>query len=194
MDRSQPTFRTQKREHVIRDDKYWLPLLGLYHGNRLDEFAQLRREDVKQGEGGVWYLDIHGKDGRQIKNDQSARRVPIHPAIEARGFLEYVRSTALKAGDMVFKPGGPDKKVGYYFTNWWTAYRKSVGVYARGLDYHSFRHGVPTKLFAARAPRDIIDELTGHEGEGTSQRVYKHDTPLPLLLAEIAKVEWPELS
>jgi hypothetical protein len=35
--------------------------------------------------------------------------------------------------------------------------------------------------------------LTGHEGEGTSQTVYKHDTPLPVLRAAIAKVEWPEL-
>ncbi len=112
------------------------------------------------------------------------------------GLLEYVTTTAPADGDMVFpllKPGGPDKKVGYYFTKWWTNYRKAVGVYEPGLDYHSFRHGVTTKLFAARTPRDIIDELTGHEGEGTSQRVYKHDTPLPLLLAEIAKVEWPEL-
>jgi hypothetical protein len=72
-----PTFRSQKGPQVIRDDKYWLPLLGLYHGNRLEEFAQLRREDVKR-EAGVWYLHIHGQDGRQIKNEQSARRVPIH--------------------------------------------------------------------------------------------------------------------
>jgi hypothetical protein len=48
-------------------------------------------------------------------------------------------------------------------------------------------------LFGASVARDIIDELTGHEGEGTSQRVYKKDTPLPLLLAGMSKVDWPEL-
>ena len=191
-----PVMRSQPGPQIIRDDKFWLPLLGLYHGNRLEEFAQLRREDVKR-DGSIWYLDIHGDDGRQIKNDQSARRVPIHPAIEGMGFLDYVTDTAPRPADMVFpllRPGGPDRKVGYYFTKWWTNYRRAVGVYEPGLDYHSFRHGVTTKLFAARTPRDIIDELTGHEGEGTSQRVYKHDTPLPLLLAEISKVEWPELT
>ncbi len=155
-----PVFRSQFGPEIIRDDKFWLPLLGLYHGNRLEEFAQLRREDVKQGEAGVWYLDVHGEDGRQIKNDQSARRVPIHPAIEAMGFLEYVSTTAPKAGDMVFpllKPGGPDKKIGYYFTKWWTAYRKSVGVYEKGLDYHSFRHGMTTnrrRAYRARGPKE----------------------------------------
>jgi hypothetical protein len=118
----------------------------------VEEFAQLRREDVKQ-EDGVWYLQIHGEDGRQIKNEQSARRVPVHPEIERLGFLGYVRETAPKPKDMIFpelKPGGPDAKIGYYFTKWWTNYRKAVGNYERGLDYHSFRHGVTTKLFAVQ--------------------------------------------
>ena len=55
-----PVFRTKAGPQIIRDDKFWLPLLGLYHGNRLEEFAQLRREDVKQ-DAGIWYLDIHGE-------------------------------------------------------------------------------------------------------------------------------------
>jgi integrase len=190
-----PTFRSRKGSHVIRDDKHWLPLLGLYHGNRLEEFAQLRREDVKR-EGKFWYLQIHGEDGRQIKNEQSARRVPIHPEIERLGFLEYVNEVATKPTEMVFpllKPGGPDGKVGYYFTKWWTNYRKSIGVYEPGLDYHSFRHGVTTKLFAVGVARDVVDELTGHEGEGTSQRVYRHDAPLSVLRDAIEKVRWPEV-
>jgi len=33
--------------HLIRDEKYWLPILALYHGNRLEEFAQLRIEGLK---------------------------------------------------------------------------------------------------------------------------------------------------
>jgi integrase len=193
---SHPTFRSKPGKAIIKDDKYWLPLLGLYHGNRLEEFAQLRREDVKCAEG-VWYLAIHGNDGRQIKNPQSARRVPLHPELERLGFLDYVRATAPPSGDMVFpllKPGGPDKKVGYYFTKWWTNYRKTIGLYEPGLDYHSFRHGVTTKLFAAGVARDVVDELTGHEGEGTSQRVYKHDTPIPALREAIVKISWDELA
>src|SRR5207302_10262123 len=40
-------------------------------------------------------------------------------------------------------------KLGFYFTKWWSRYRRDVGVYEKGFDYHSFRHGVTTKLFAA---------------------------------------------
>jgi integrase len=103
---------------------------------------------------------------------------------------------ATKPSDNFFpelKPGGPDAKVGYYFTKWWTNYRRAIGVYELRLDYHSFRHGVTTKLFGAQVPRDVVDELTGLEGEGTSQRIYKHDTPLPLLREAVAKIEWSEV-
>ena len=65
--------------------------------------------------------------------------------------------------------------------------------YAPGLDYHSFRHCATTKLYAAHVSPVIVDELTGHEGEGTSQRVYKKDMPLSVLRDAIAKVSWSEI-
>ncbi|QEX18037.1 integrase [Hypericibacter terrae] len=191
-----PSFRAQPGDKIIRDDKFWLPILGLYHGNRLEEFAQLRREDVKR-EGDIWFFDIHDQGGRQVKNDQSIRRVPLHPVLVHLGFQAYLDEVAPNPTDRVFpelKPGGPDNKVGYYFTKWWTNYRRAIGVYEKGLDYHSFRHGVTTKLFAAGVPREVVDELTGHEGEGTSQTVYLHEFPLRVLADAIAKVEWPEVS
>ena len=43
---------------VLKDDKYWLPLLGLYHGNRLEEFPQLVRSDLRCQDD-IWYLDIN---------------------------------------------------------------------------------------------------------------------------------------
>lgn len=190
-----PYFRSQRGDQIIRDDKFWLPLLGLYHGNRLEEFAQLRREDV-QSEDGISLFNITDEGERQLKNEQSIRRVPIHPVLLNLGFLEYVETTAPNRDDMIFpelKPGGEDKKVGFYFTKWWSAYRKSIGVYERWLDYHSFRHGVTTKLFAAGVSQAVVDELTGHEGEGTSRAVYLHDLPIKILHEAICKVEWPEI-
>ncbi len=180
---------------IIKDEKYWLPLLGLYHGNRLEEFAQLIRSDVR-GENGIWYFDINDADGKQIKNTQSARRVPIHPKIIALGFLDYVRATAPKDADRLFPnliPGGADEKYGHAFTKWFSRYRKEIGLYEKGLDYHSFRHGVTTKLFGAGVEKVVVDALTGHEGAGISEKVYLKQLPLETLYAAICKVEWPEV-
>lgn len=181
---------------IVKDEKYWLPLLGLYHGNRLEEFAQLLRSDVREEEG-IWHFDINDEDDKQIKNAQSARRVPLHPKVLALGFLDYVDQIARTPTDRVFpqlKPGGPDKKYGYYFTKWWTRYRQDIGLYEKGLDYHSFRHGVTTKLYGADEPDAVVDMLTGHEGAGTSRRVYLKELPLKRLHDAICKVEWPELA
>lgn len=136
--------RARAGKLIIKDDKYWLPLLGLYHGNRLEEFAQLHRADVRQ-EDGIWFLDINDEGTKRVKNEQSKRRVPLHAELLQLGFLDYVEKTAPKVEDRLFpqlRPGGPDNKLGFYFTKWWSQYRKDVGVYEKGLDYHSFRASV----------------------------------------------------
>lgn len=188
--------RSTPGDVIIRDEKFWLPLLGLYHGNRLEEFAQLLRSDLRQ-EDGIWFLDINDEQDKQVKNAQSRRRVPLHPRLEAMGFIQYVDQIARAPGDRVFpqlKPGGPDRKLGYYFSKWFSRYRQSVGVYEEGLDYHSFRHGVTTKLFGAGVDKVVVDALTGHEGQGISEKVYLKGLPLTRLYEAVCKVEWPELS
>jgi len=116
--------RTEPGAEIIKDEKFWLPLLGLYHGNRLEEFAQLRLGDVRT-DGGIMYLDINDEDGKQVKNNQSMRRVPIHPKLIELGFLDYARSIAKTPQDPLFpnlKPQGPDGKLGTSFTKWFTRY------------------------------------------------------------------------
>jgi hypothetical protein len=38
------SFPSVPGPHIIKDAKYWLPLLALYHGARLEEFADMRRK------------------------------------------------------------------------------------------------------------------------------------------------------
>jgi site-specific recombinase XerD len=181
---------------ILRDERYWLPLLGLYHGNRLEEFAQLHRSDVRCTDG-IWYMDINDEGAKQLKNEQSKRRVPIHPVIQELGFMQYVTTTAPEPKDRLFpqlRPGGPDKKIGYYFTKWWTKYRKDIGVYQKKLDYHSFRGGVTTKLSAANISLDVRNELLGHEGQSIDQQNYLKGLPLRMLADAIACVAWPEVN
>lgn len=179
---------------IIEDEKYWLPILGLFHGNRLEEFAQLLRSDVRCEEG-IWFLDINDELTKQLKNEQSKRRVPIHPRVQELGFLEYIRDTAPNPEDRLFpnlRPGGADNKLGFIFTKWWSRYRRQIGVYEKGLDYHSFRGGVTTKLTAAHVPLEIRNELLGHEGTSVDEIHYQKGLPLKTLAEAIARIEWPE--
>jgi integrase len=141
-------------------------------------------------------MDINDEGEKQLKNEQSKRRVPVHPFIQELGFLQYVTSIAPEPTERIFpqlRPGGPDKKFGYFFTKWWTQYRKDVGVYQKKLDYHSFRGGVTTKLSAANISLDVRNELLGHEGQSIDQQNYLKGLPLRMLADAIACIEWPEV-
>ncbi len=53
------------------------------------------------GRDGSWYLHVHGEGaGRTLKTAQSERMIPLHPALIAEGFVDYVRS--LPSGSAFF--------------------------------------------------------------------------------------------
>jgi len=115
---SNPRSRAKSGPVITRDAMFWLPLLGLYQGTRLEELAQLRREDVGIATG-VWFLRVSDADGRQLKNAQSRRDVPLHPELIRLGFLDHVAGTTVHSADPVFpelRPGGRDAKLGFSFT------------------------------------------------------------------------------
>lgn len=91
---SQPLFVNGHGRHVVGAERcgpheFWLPLLGLFGGLRLKEASQLYLADVCQVDG-VWCLDVNESTAdKSLKNEQSARLVPLHPELVAAGFLDY---------------------------------------------------------------------------------------------------------
>lgn len=86
--------------------------MGLFHGNRLEEFAHLQRGDIGQ-EDGVWFLHITDDAERRLENAQSRRKVPLHSELIGIGFLDYVAGITTAPEDPLFpelKPRGRDGK------------------------------------------------------------------------------------
>lgn len=158
-------WRHEPGDLVIRDEYWWLPLLGLYQGARLEELCQLRGEDVfMEPKSGVYILNFH--EGMKLKTKAAVRMVPIHSAIIKLGLLEF----AEKAGsNLLFRrmqPGGRDNKLSFNYTQDFSDYRKKIGVYEKLMDFHSFRHNVTTKM-RDEGNRDFleIDQITGHDSK-----------------------------
>jgi integrase len=188
------THRSERGPHVLKDDKYFIPLLGAFAGLRLEEACQLQVADVRK-EQGVDVLSISPGPGKQLKSKAAARIVPVHPALKSAGFLKYVAKMHGEGHTMLFphlKRGGPDKRLGYKWTQWFTQYRREIGVYREGLDFHAFRHSFTTALQDAEVPEPIIDELTGHEGNGETRR-YTKEFRVQKLREAVAKVRYPGL-
>ncbi|WP_321163402.1 DUF6538 domain-containing protein [Sphingomonas sp. Leaf38] len=158
---------------------YWLPLLGLFTGARLEEIGQLRVSDVQLKEypdqdGKMlsgWFLSIAaGTDelgqANRIKNAASERLVPLHPELERLGFITYVEKLADQKG-RVF----PDLKPNIYgrhtakWGEWFGRYLRTVcGVADKRKVFHSFRHTFKDYTRRARIAEGVQRQLMGHAG------------------------------
>jgi len=65
-----------------RPERYWVPVIGLYHGLRLNEICSLRLKDVYQHADGTFVIDVN-RDGanRSVKNNSSVRILSVHPYV-----------------------------------------------------------------------------------------------------------------
>ncbi|MBX9761369.1 MAG: site-specific integrase [Beijerinckiaceae bacterium] len=167
--------RSAPGPHIIKDEKFWLPLIAIYSAARQEEICQLHVEDVRLEEG-VHIFDINAKPPRRLKNRSAARVVPVHEMLIKIGFLEYVEAQRRRGETRVFptlQPGGADGRLGHGYTKWFTRYRRDVSVYERGKDFHALRHSSSTFLHQGGAADSVIDQLSGHASPGETARYNK---------------------
>jgi integrase len=161
---------------VIRDARFWIPLLGAFAGLRLEEACQLRVEDIADIDNLPCILVRRSRQKDQsLKNAQSIREVPIHRSLIAAGLIKYTSEMRSRGAEWLFPelvPGGPYGLRGYAFSKQFTEYRKAVGLYQPWLDFHALRHSFATTLKNLRQPVDQIAALLGHAREGITSRVY----------------------
>lgn len=155
---------------------YWLPLLALYSGARLEELGQLRLIDIATES----YVDADDADatatvirivedetdGLKLKNVGSVRRVPIHPELIRLGFLDYVERLRATGAMRVFPDLRPDRD-GVLTASWskWFGrwLRKEARILDRRITFHSFRHSFKHYARQLGLAPDVQNEITGHE-------------------------------
>jgi integrase len=160
-----------------------LPLIAVVSGLRQEEIAQLHLEDIRKVDGHLVF-DINARPPRKLKNRNAVRKVPVHSTLLRLGLLEHIKSVRDAEATLLFpnlKPGGADERLGH-------AYRKDVGLYRKGLDFHSLRHTTTTMMQRAGVPIAAIDELTGHATPGETAR-YSHGLTMDQLASGIEAIK-----
>lgn len=162
---------------------YWLPLLALYTGARLNELGQLRPKDIVEQP----YVDRDGEEqqaqlirivadkaeGLKLKNAWSARRVPLHGELIRLGFLHYVEAARQNGQARLFPELKPDKygTVTANWSKWFGRYlRQTCKVTDERMRFHSFRHAFKDYVREAEIAEDVNDAITGHKGEAVARQ------------------------
>ena len=145
------------------DAAYWLPVLALYTGARLEELGQLECTDLAKTDG-MPYLDItrtshdgdadededdapdeagsvphdrqNGESNRKrLKTASSKRRIPLHPRLIELGFIQYVDKLRATGETRVFPDLQRDTKgkLTGNWSKWWSRYLRQT-IGIRGKD------------------------------------------------------------
>lgn len=154
---------------LIRDHRFWVPLIMLFSGARPGEIGQLAVSDVRQ-EHGHWIMHIttegetHG-EGKSVKTAGSMRVVPVHPELLRLGFLKYRADRVQAEGKQLF-PGAKRNERGQMmsdFSREFGKYLTRIGIkVGRGLSLYSFRHGAADALRRAGYLDDQFGFILGH--------------------------------
>lgn len=192
---------------------YWLPLLALHTGARLNELSQLYLDDVVQAKNdpSIWYLDFNLAGGDKLDSDagdkslktvNSIRIVPLHDSLIAFGLLEYVLALR-EAGHVRLFPElkrdrlkGYGKPVGSWFNERFLG--KTLGMKRDGKKtFHSFRHVFIDAVSDTEPPisERVINQLSGHErGKGQGMKRYAKDRDAEALKPIIDRLNFPSVS
>jgi integrase len=154
-----------------RDYMRWTPWLACFTGARLDEVVAANVRDIERL-GRYWVLNIrldYRDADASIKTNSSHRKVPLHPALIAEGFIDYVNGLpqsgplfpSLKPDKFGSKAGSATKKLGPLVG--------SLGIKDKRLSpNHSWRHRLIDECRRIPIREDIEHALTGHAQEGTA--------------------------
>ena len=188
------------RENTIQYPHYFVPILGVLTGCRLEELCMMRTEHIKKVNG-VWVYCIreegeYGEEKTTVKNPYSERDIPLHPVlVETLGFVRYVKHIKKLGHERVFHEltqvaGRYSHNFGRFFNE---KYLKKIGLKngGRKLSFHSFRHSVETICTNKNVNPRYIDFLQRHSQKGMGGSVYMKGIQTEVLLKEcVEKIDW----
>ncbi len=179
------------RKDSPRPHQYWLPLMGLYTGARLNELCQLYLDDIVVVNG-LDCIHIRASRGDQrLKTVSSERLIPIHSQLIKLGFLEYVKAQRAFGSQRVFPELSCHKKHGYSAvpSKWFARLRNQLGFGSEQLkkDFHSFRHTFANDLKQKAVMESLVGGILGHQSEGITFGRYGKDFR-PEVLAPVVEL------
>ncbi|WP_416798076.1 DUF6538 domain-containing protein [Ciceribacter azotifigens] len=173
-DDGSPRFWSKQGNVLIRDHRYWVPLVMLYSGARPAEIAQLGIGDVREDRG-YWIMHIttEGEGDKSVKTDGSMRVLPVHPELVRLGFLAYHARTKEKGEKRLFPLAERNERGQMMadFSRDFPRYLTKIGLKdGRGLSLYSFRHGAADALRRAGFLDEQFGFLLGHTTGTMTQR------------------------
>jgi len=169
---------------------YWLPLLALYHGARLDELTGLEVRDVEDWKGGViMHIRENTVRPRLKGRTTSERSIPVHPKLLELGFTEYVQAARAANIEKLFPSFSRSATFGETYVDHVKAILKPSSEVLVGM--HNFRHNWETARRTAKMDTSVSNYIGGRRIDAGSAALYGGPAGIETLAEELAKIAYP---
>jgi len=184
---------TLGRNSHIRYPTYWVPIIGLFTGCRLNEICQIHVSDVQVVDK-IWCLNINQESkNKSVKNPSSRRIIPLPQVILELGFTDYVQIIGDKGYERVFHEltlgrDGYGKNLSRFFNQ---SYLPKLGIKKKGKNFHSFRHTLSNHLKQKGINENYVHEYTGHKWDSMTFGTYSQKYEPRILFNEcVSKISF----
>ncbi|WP_081763566.1 site-specific integrase [Imhoffiella purpurea] len=154
--------------------RFWVPLIGLFTGARLNEICQLYVSDIYQHEDSkIWVIDINDNEKeitkKSVKRPDHRRLIPIHRKLIHLGLIEFAQSTKTERlfPELTYNERN---KYGYKAQKWFnTTYtnQANCNIQTPNTAFHSLRHNLETYLAnKLEMPIHKIETMMGQKPSG----------------------------
>lgn len=120
--------------------------------------------------------------------------MPIHSELIRLGFLDYVK-TIKDTGSVSLWPAirFREGKPRGYFSRWFSAFHKGVGLAEQYPDFHCFCHTVRPLIRRAGHSESTMDKITGHQMRGSTGSIVCDHWTLKELQGAVEAIQYPTL-
>lgn len=174
-----------------RRHRFWIPIIALYTGMRLNEICQLFTEDIEHINGiPVIQVRIDSEKIKTLKTKQSKRTIPIHDNLIKIGLLDYVEKIKAQGSKTLFPdiPMSKKKSPSENFSKWFGRFLIASKIKTSELCFHSFRHTFRDECRKHDINKEIAAKLGGWKFSDDVMDSYGRGYELKRLQDEINKI------
>lgn len=176
---------------IIKDSLFWVPIIALYTGARMEEILRLRPADLYEVDN-IWVFDIND-DEQSLKTAKSKRKVPLHSDLVLLGVLDKKKEVEKARKSLLFCDT-PKSTQGKYSKEYSKKFSRMLNKYklkTEKTSFHSFRHNFKDAMIQASISKELRTALMGHEYGDVHDAVYGgQDIPIKKLSEAINAIEY----
>ncbi|MCE8539717.1 site-specific integrase [Ruegeria pomeroyi] len=186
---------------LIRDWRFWLPLIAAFSGARQGEIAQLDTSDLRTVDG-ILCMEItnRGVDPtKSVKTRAAVRLIPVHTTLIALG-LQDLAQRQHRSGhtrlfpELVRNRAGQFDKASKFYARYINRMNFTPDEAGKTPSFHSFRHTVIDAFRRADLTEAEFQPLVGHEHKSVTRGYGREATYGVAKRKEIIeKIEYPGL-